>query len=124
MPCLPVGRLRCPVCEQAVDGLTLYLAPGHFRLMVCAACYRVLVAKEHQPHSKLMQRVRRLLWGVNEKEVVTHAGAPGDDEALGHRGSVVAQGQAQLQPVSVAEPGVGRVGYNTPVTRRKARCGS
>jgi hypothetical protein len=41
--------------------VTLYLAFGAWSLLVCAACYRALVAHEHQPHSQPMRRLRQLL---------------------------------------------------------------
>lgn len=64
--------LRCPFCEQPVDGLTLYLT-GAFRLFICERCYGRVVAMEHQPHSKLMHRLRRLV-GQLETEVMSHEG--------------------------------------------------
>ena len=65
--------LRCPFCAQAADGLTLYLTPGHARLLVCPGCYALLVSKERQPHSQPMKRLRRLL-GHLETEVMTNEG--------------------------------------------------
>jgi hypothetical protein len=115
--------LHCPCCDRDADGLTFYSIAGVFRLLVCASCYGLLVAKEHQPHSKLMQRLRRLL-GLNGREVVSHAGAGGRHTALGHDPLAVAQEEAQLQPVSVAEPGVGFVSRNTQLKRRVSPCGS
>ena len=55
------GELLCPFCGEATDGLTLYSVGGVFRLMVCQACYGLLVVKERQPHSQPMQRLHRLL---------------------------------------------------------------
>ena len=83
--------LRCPFCEQTVDGLTLYSVAGVFRLLVCASCYGLLVAKEHQPHSKPMKRLHWLL-GLNGREVVSDEGAEGCDTPVAggsaHRGVV------------------------------------
>ena len=53
--------LRCPFCHQDADGLTLYTVAGVFRLLACEVCYAALVAPAHQPHSKLMKRLHRLL---------------------------------------------------------------
>ena len=113
-------ELRCPFCEQAVDGLTLYGVAGVFRLLVCQACYALLVSKENQPYSQSMQRLRRLV-GLNGREVVTHAGPGRRHTALGHNPSAVAQEEAQLAAVSVAEPAVGFVARNARLTRRTAR---
>ncbi len=45
-------------------------------LLVCPACYALLVSKEHQPYATSTQRLRRLL-GLRSRstrrEVVTHA---------------------------------------------------
>ena len=71
------ATLRCPFCGLDADGLTLYSVSGVFRLFVCSPCYGLLVAKEHQPHSKPMQRLHRLV-GLNGREVVS-------DEGLGAR---------------------------------------
>ena len=87
-------ELRCPFCEQAVAGLTLYLAAGGFRLMVCARCYQVLVSKEHQPYSTPMRRLRRVLWGFPRKEVVSDEGVAGSDAATGDGAPPVVGGHA------------------------------
>lgn len=71
------ATLHCPFCERGADGLTLYSVAGVFRLFVCGTCYGLLVAKEHQPHSKPMQRLHRLL-GLNRKEVVSNEGLGAD----------------------------------------------
>jgi hypothetical protein len=89
--------LHCLFCHQDADGLTLYSVAGAFRLMVCQACYGLLVAKEHQPHSKPMQRLRRVLWGSHKKEVVSDEGAtalsrgvPSVVDGEAHRGALSA----------------------------------
>ena len=82
--------LRCPFCAQATDGLTLYLTPGHARLLVCPDCYILLVSKEPQPHSQPMQRLRRLL-GHLETEVMVDEGVDGLCSVSGtehHNGSL------------------------------------
>ena len=55
------GAYCCPCCERSCAGLTLYLAFGAWSLLVCAKCYRGLVAHEHQPHSQPMRRLHQLL---------------------------------------------------------------
>ena len=87
-------ELRCPFCEQAVEGLTLYLAAGGFRLMVCAGCYQVLVSKERQPHSTPMRRLRRVLWGSPRKEVGLDAGSTAGEQVVGYGLPSVAGGRA------------------------------
>ena len=87
-------ELRCPFCEQAVEGLTLYLAAGGFRLMVCARCYQVLVSKERQPHSTPMRRLRRVLWGFPRKEVAPDAGSTAGEQVVGYGLPSVADGHA------------------------------
>ena len=92
--------LHCPFCHQDAEGLTLYLAAGGFRLMVCARCYRLLVSKEHQPHSKSIQRLRRVLWGSHKhkEEVVSYEGAT----ALSRGVPSVADGEAHRGALSAA----------------------
>lgn len=65
--------LRCPFCQDEVESLTLYLTPGGCRLLVCPACYALLVSKERQPYSHVMQRLHRLL-GQLETEVMCDEG--------------------------------------------------
>ena len=50
--------LHCPFCERPAEGLTLYSVAGLLRLLICQACYGLLVSKEHQPSSQPRQRVR------------------------------------------------------------------
>lgn len=109
--------LRCGFCGHETDGLTLYSVAGVFRLLVCETCYQRLVAKEHQPHSTPMKRLHRLL-GLNvRREVVDDEGPAGCDGAPGDSLSAVAQGEAQLRSVSVAEPAVSRVSRNAQLGR-------
>ena len=102
--------LRCPFCKQAVDGLTLYLAAGGFRLMVCEVCYALLVSKEHQPHSQPMQRLRRVLWGSHRKEVMVDACPSGGDAVAGHGVPALANRQAHRGAVCASVATGGRMG--------------
>lgn len=111
--------LRCPLCGHDSEGLTLYSVAGVFRLLVCPACYGLLVAKERQPHSQPMKRLHRLL-GLNGREVVNDAGRARCHTALGYSPSTVAQEEAQATAVYMAESAIGLVRRNTRLTRRNS----
>lgn len=101
--------LHCPFCEREVTGLTSYGVAGAFRLFVCNACYVRLVRSEHQPHSKPMQRLRRLLWGSpRKKEVMTDAGLT-ESGTTRHVHHGMADESTQTPTVSVAESASRRV---------------
>ena len=95
--------LRCPFCRQAAEGLTLFFFGGGSRLFVCPRCYELLNAKRHQPYSRSMQRLRRVV-GQLGKEVVIHESAPGHPAAPCDGQATVAQGPAQHRIVRAAEP--------------------
>lgn len=69
----PALMLRCPFCEQVVDGLTLFGFAGVIRVLVCVTCYDSLVLAQHQPRSRPMRRLRRLA-GLIEREVMVDEG--------------------------------------------------
>ena len=96
------NSLRCPFCQQAAEGLTLFFFGGGSRVFVCPGCYELLNTKRHQPYSHPMQRLRRLM-GHFGKEVVIHESAPGHHAAPCDGQATVAQGPAQHRIVRAAE---------------------
>jgi hypothetical protein len=105
--------LHCPFCHQAAEGLTLYSVAGVFRMLVCPACYALLVSKEHQPYSTPMQRLRRLLGlrsRITRREVVAHGYGVARQPVAGRGRAAAAHGLVECRAVRSALAIRGRMG--------------